>query len=166
MTAYYFAFMIIIFGSYIVYEVEHKINAAHFSSLGESLWWGFVTFTTIGYGDKVPQSTAGKMVGALFSLFGCAIFALPAGIIATGLGLQVKENEKSRKITLSRNKAARLMWSLWRCCHHGDFIDMTSKEHNSVSTKLVSRSEQNAARFIRLLQYQVALGVFKRSKET
>jgi len=34
--------------------------------------------TTIGYGDKVPQTTAGKLVAACFSIFAISFFALPA----------------------------------------------------------------------------------------
>ena len=89
MTAYYFAFLLIIFGSYILHEVEQEVNPDQFPTLGASMWWSLITFTTIGYGDKVPQSTTGKIIGGIFALLGCAILALPAGIIATGLGLQV-----------------------------------------------------------------------------
>lgn len=34
-------------------------------SLSDSLWWGFVTFTTVGYGDQYPTSPEGRLAGAL-----------------------------------------------------------------------------------------------------
>ena len=64
------------------------------------MWWSLVTFTTIGYGDIVPESTIGRLVGGLFALMGCAALALPAGIIGTGLGLQVKENERQKNVLI------------------------------------------------------------------
>ena len=132
MTAYYFAFLVIIFGSYIVHEVEHELNPDHFPSLGSALWWSLITFTTIGYGDKVPKSTAGKIIGGVFALLGCAVLALPAGIIATGLGLQVKENERMKKVVQRRNPAANLVICRWRCYKNGDFepIELNNRISN------------------------------------
>ena len=89
LTSYYFAFLILIFGSYILHEFEHEKNPEQFGHLGDALWWSVVTFTTIGYGDKAPVTLLGQGIGSLFALLGTLVFALPAGIIATGLGLQV-----------------------------------------------------------------------------
>ena len=92
LTSYYFAFLTIIFGSYILHELEHEQNPDHFSSLGDALWWSVVTFTTIGYGDKYPVTSGGQIIGSFFALLGTMLLALPAGIIATGLGLQVSND--------------------------------------------------------------------------
>jgi voltage-gated potassium channel len=40
--------------------------------------------TTVGYGDVIPKTTVGKMIGSLAALFGIALFALPASILAAG----------------------------------------------------------------------------------
>ena len=42
----------------------------------EGLWWAWVTVATVGYGDIVPQSVAGKMFGAVVILFGLGFFSL------------------------------------------------------------------------------------------
>ena len=53
-------------------------------SFRDSLWWAIVTVTTVGYGDVVPTSTAGRLVGALLMLAG--VSAIP---IATSLVVSV-----------------------------------------------------------------------------
>lgn len=42
----------------------------------EGLWWAWVTVATVGYGDTVPESAAGKVFGALVILFGVGFFSL------------------------------------------------------------------------------------------
>jgi len=42
----------------------------------EGLWWAWVTVATVGYGDVVPQSLAGKVFGAVVILFGVGFFSL------------------------------------------------------------------------------------------
>jgi voltage-gated potassium channel len=53
-------------------------------SFRDSLWWAIVTVTTVGYGDVVPTSSAGRIVGALLMLAG--VSAIP---IATSLVVSV-----------------------------------------------------------------------------
>ena len=113
--------MIVIFGSYIIHALENEINNQQFPSLGASIWWSVVTFTTIGYGDKFPVTSAGQIIGGLLALLGVAVFALPAGIIGTGLGLQVKENDKMKKMRQRRSPAAHLLLARYRL--HKESID-------------------------------------------
>ena len=42
----------------------------------QGIWWAWVTVATVGYGDTVPESTAGKVFGALVILFGVGFFSL------------------------------------------------------------------------------------------
>jgi len=52
-----------------------------FSSIPEAAWWTLATITTVGYGDVVPITTAGKLVGAAAMLYGTLLLGLPIGII-------------------------------------------------------------------------------------
>ncbi|NXP82628.1 KCNQ1 protein, partial [Ramphastos sulfuratus] len=81
-TTLYIGFLGLIFSSYFVYLAEKDATDEEgktgFSSYADALWWGVVTVTTIGYGDKVPQTWIGKTIASCFSVFAISFFALPA----------------------------------------------------------------------------------------
>lgn len=75
--------------STIFYFVERDTNPNGFSSILESMWWSIVTLATVGYGDVVPVTALGKLLGALASIIGLGMFALPAGILANGFAQEL-----------------------------------------------------------------------------
>ncbi|XP_059960234.1 potassium voltage-gated channel subfamily KQT member 1 isoform X2 [Mesoplodon densirostris] len=81
-TTLYIGFLGLIFSSYFVYLAEkdavNESGQVEFGSYADALWWGVVTVTTIGYGDKVPQTWVGKTIASCFSVFAISFFALPA----------------------------------------------------------------------------------------
>ncbi|XP_059120170.1 potassium voltage-gated channel subfamily KQT member 1 isoform X3 [Peromyscus eremicus] len=81
-TTLYIGFLGLIFSSYFVYLAEkdavNESGHIEFGSYADALWWGVVTVTTIGYGDKVPQTWVGKTIASCFSVFAISFFALPA----------------------------------------------------------------------------------------
>ncbi|HUG28232.1 MAG TPA: ion transporter, partial [Gemmatimonadales bacterium] len=64
----------------IVYVIEGP--ARGFSSIPTSIYWAVVTLTTVGYGDIVPLTTAGKLLSMLLMLLGYGIIAVPTGIVS------------------------------------------------------------------------------------
>ena len=71
--------------SAIIYELEHDTQPEAFPTMAEALWWGVVTMSSTGYGDVVPKTTLGRIFGGMIMFLGIGVFALPAGIIASGL---------------------------------------------------------------------------------
>ena len=67
-----------------MYLVEHTAQPDAFPSIPETMWWGVITLTTVGYGDVVPVTALGQLVGAVVAILGIGMFALPAALIATG----------------------------------------------------------------------------------
>lgn len=76
--------MLIIFSS-LMYFVEKDVQPEAFASIPHAMWWGIITLTTVGYGDVYPITVIGKLLAALISFLGIGMFALPAGILGSGL---------------------------------------------------------------------------------
>ena len=64
-----------------------------FSSIPAALWWAIVTLTTTGYGDVVPQTVEGRMLAGIVMVCGIMVFALLAGILATGYAEEMRRRE-------------------------------------------------------------------------
>lgn len=79
--------------SSIMYEIEHEAQPENFPNIFGAFWWAATTLTTIGYGDVVPVSDAGKALASITAIFGIALVAIPTGIISAGF-LQVINEEK------------------------------------------------------------------------
>ena len=78
-------FMVLAVSSTVMYYIENPAQPQKFSSIPQTMWWGVVTLSTVGYGDIYPITPLGKLVGSMVAISGIALFALPAGIIAAGL---------------------------------------------------------------------------------
>ncbi|XP_077586212.1 potassium voltage-gated channel subfamily KQT member 4 isoform X3 [Stigmatopora nigra] len=122
-TAWYIGFLVLIFSSFLVYLVEKEDNK-DFATYADALWWGTITLTTIGYGDKTPQTWTGRLLSAGFALLGISFFALPAflvcvcvffkGILGSGFALKVQEQHRQKHFEKRRNPAASLIQAAWR----------------------------------------------------
>uniref|UniRef100_A0A673XZX2 Potassium voltage-gated channel subfamily KQT member 1 n=1 Tax=Salmo trutta TaxID=8032 RepID=A0A673XZX2_SALTR len=117
-TTLYIGFLGLIFSSYFVYLAEKDAvdsnGANEFESYADALWWGVVTVTTIGYGDKVPQTWIGKTIASCFSVFAISFFALPAGILGSGFALKVQQKQRQKHFNRQIPAAAILIQTSWR----------------------------------------------------
>ncbi|XP_061577092.1 potassium voltage-gated channel subfamily KQT member 1 isoform X2 [Cololabis saira] len=118
-TTLYIGFLGLIFSSYFVYLAEKDAvdeeGKTGFSNYADALWWGVVTVTTIGYGDKIPQTWIGKAIASCFSVFAISFFALPAGILGSGFALKVQQKQRQKHFNRQIPAAACLIQTLWRC---------------------------------------------------
>ncbi|MDE2579240.1 MAG: ion transporter [Hyphomicrobiales bacterium] len=89
---------VVVFGVVLVmasamHIAEHNAQPDKFGSIPESMWWAIVTVTTIGYGDVVPITVAGKLIASVAALMGFMLLALPVGIIATAFSEEIHKRE-------------------------------------------------------------------------
>jgi voltage-gated potassium channel len=96
----YLLFLALMISSTLIYVFEHELQPENFGSIPESMWWSFVTLTTVGYGDVVPVTAAGRAIAALTALMGVCVVALLTGIVATGFSKQMamKQSELEDEI--------------------------------------------------------------------
>ena len=73
---------VVLLGSLVAYRAEHPTNP-EFATVGDALWWGIVTLTTVGYGDVVPVTPTGRWAGVTIMFTGIAVLGLLAGSLAS-----------------------------------------------------------------------------------
>lgn len=67
-----------------MYFAERGAQPEVFASIPESMYWGVITLTTVGYGDVTPVTWMGRVVAGFIAVLGVGMFALPASILASG----------------------------------------------------------------------------------
>jgi voltage-gated potassium channel len=66
-----------------------------FTSIGLSYWWAVVTVTTVGYGDVVPESPAGRVVGTMLMLTGLGLIpTLTSLVVSTLIGKRTRAQQE------------------------------------------------------------------------
>ncbi len=90
--------VVLLFASAGMYTREHAAQPNAFSSIPAAMWWGISTLTTVGYGDIYPITPLGKILGALISLFGIGLIALPAGILASGFAEAIDRQRQPTRV--------------------------------------------------------------------
>jgi voltage-gated potassium channel len=82
-------FLIALFlASAAMYALERQNQPQVFGTLPAALWWAVETLTTTGYGDEVPLTALGRLLGAMVMICGIATFGLWTGILATGFAAE------------------------------------------------------------------------------
>ncbi len=66
----------------LVLNAEAGAAAANIKTPGDALWWGYVTITTVGYGDEYPVTPWGRIIGVFLLTAGVALFSVFTGFIA------------------------------------------------------------------------------------
>jgi voltage-gated potassium channel len=85
--------VLIVLESGVMYVLERDAQPKVFASMPHAMWWAIVTIATVGYGDIFPIQPAGKMFGGAVMVIGIALFAVPAGILATGFASEIRKRD-------------------------------------------------------------------------
>jgi voltage-gated potassium channel len=80
--------IILVLSSAAMHVIERDDQPGAFGTIPAALWWAVVTLTTTGYGDEVPHTTLGHIVGSFVMICGIATFGLWTGILATGFAAE------------------------------------------------------------------------------
>ncbi|XP_053156111.1 potassium voltage-gated channel subfamily D member 1 [Hemicordylus capensis] len=103
---------IIIFAT-VMFYAEKGTKATNFTSIPAAFWYTIVTMTTLGYGDMVPSTIAGKIFGSICSLSGVLVIALPVPVIVSNFSRIYHQNQRAdkrraqQKVRLARIRLAK-----------------------------------------------------------
>lgn len=85
------AFILVLIAGGLARIVEPDV----FTSIGLAYWWAVVTVTTVGYGDVVPESTIGRLVGTGLMLTGLGLIpTLTSVVVATLVGKRTRAQQE------------------------------------------------------------------------
>jgi voltage-gated potassium channel len=84
------ALLLVIFSALAILQVEDDPNS-NIKTAEDALWWAYVTITTVGYGDRFPVTTEGRLIASLLMTAGVGLFGTFAGYISS---LFIQTNSK------------------------------------------------------------------------
>jgi len=74
---------IIVIGSFVIFSVESQHPDSQINSMLDAIWWTVSTVTTVGYGDIIPVTDAGKIVAIFFMFFGIGVLGIFLSVLGT-----------------------------------------------------------------------------------
>jgi voltage-gated potassium channel len=74
--------VVVEFAGIAISVVESGEPSGNMKNASDAVWWGFVTITTVGYGDRYPVTGVGRLIGTLLLFAGIALFSVLTGFIA------------------------------------------------------------------------------------
>jgi voltage-gated potassium channel len=84
------AVAVLVLASLVAYHAEHAVNP-EFTTVGDAMWWGIVTLTTVGYGDIVPITPTGRWAAVTIMVTGIAVLGTLAGSLSSFFRLDETE---------------------------------------------------------------------------
>lgn len=76
------ALILLLLSSTCLYIAESDAQPETFGSIPRAMWWSVATLTTVGYGDVVPVTVAGRLLAGVTAVIGIGLIAMPTGILA------------------------------------------------------------------------------------
>jgi voltage-gated potassium channel len=86
--------VVVLGGGTALWELEAGHPSGSLRSWGDAVWWALSTMTTVGYGDFVPVTTAGRLVAAFVMVVGVAVIGGVAAVVALTVARQVAREEE------------------------------------------------------------------------
>uniref|UniRef100_A0AC35U620 BTB domain-containing protein n=1 Tax=Rhabditophanes sp. KR3021 TaxID=114890 RepID=A0AC35U620_9BILA len=96
---------IVVFAALIFYAERVENNPDNqFESIPVGLWWALITICTIGYGDQVPRTYLGMLVGSVCALMGVLTIALPVPVIVSNFARFYSHAQARSKLPKKRRR--------------------------------------------------------------
>jgi voltage-gated potassium channel len=93
LTCLMFLVGIALIGADFMHWAERDAQPDKFGTVPEALYWAVITLATVGYGDVVPVTVAGKVIASVTALLGLFMLALPIGILASSFAQVIQRRD-------------------------------------------------------------------------
>lgn len=130
-SAVYLLLIATLLSASVMYFAETHAQPEKFSSIPASMYWAFITLTTVGYGDVSPTTWVGQIVAVVTAFMGVSTIALLTGVVATAFNNQIQR----RKILLESQVSEALADGVLSDDEIGSIYEL--KERLNLSDELV-----------------------------
>ena len=87
--------ILVMFSSVAIHEFEHDSQPDKFGRLSDSVWWSFVTLTTVGYGDIYPITAGGRVIAVATMIVGIGIFGTFISLIGSSFLSTMRRDQQT-----------------------------------------------------------------------
>ena len=105
---------VVLAGSIAIFAIESGQSDSQITTFLDAVWWTVATVTTVGYGDIVPVTDAGRMVSIFYMFFGITIFAISLSVLGSNFYRKRFQDEKeishAQQLILDKIKAPKRTW--------------------------------------------------------
>jgi voltage-gated potassium channel len=88
--------LLVIFSALAILQVETDPNS-NIKTAEDAIWWSYVTVTTVGYGDKFPVTTEGRIIASVLMTAGVGLFGTFTAFVSSWFLAEKKEEESETK---------------------------------------------------------------------
>ncbi len=89
-AAVFILLLLVMLAACLGYVFEHEAQPDKFENIPQAIYWSVITLASVGYGDISPITPAGRAITIVIALLGIGIFAIPAAILSSALGDQLR----------------------------------------------------------------------------
>lgn len=89
--------VVVMFSSVAMHEFEHEAQPHKFSRLSDSVWWSFITLTTVGYGDLYPVTAGGRVIAIITMIVGSGIFGTFISLVGSSFLSTMRDEDRRHR---------------------------------------------------------------------
>ncbi|KAI6204770.1 hypothetical protein M3Y94_00715200 [Aphelenchoides besseyi] len=128
---------IVIFATLMFYAEKTEVNEQNaFHSIPEGLYFAIITFTTVGYGDMVPRTAIGRLVGGTCAIFGVLTIALPVPVIVSNFSMFYSHSQAREKLPRKRRRVLPVEQVRMQVRRHAQAMEaaVTTQRRNAIAS--------------------------------
>lgn len=135
LTLFFLIILVLEFGGMGMYMVESRAPDGNIKSAADSIWYTFVTITTVGYGDRFPVTNIGRLLGMLIMMAGVGLFGTLTGFLANAF-LAGDEPKPAEAPAAATTPAARLAELKALLQHQQDLLAQQEQAQSALAARL------------------------------